>query len=130
MPASDARKRSWLRRWAVGTGFVLAALIVVLGALPAILSTDPVRRRVVRMLDARIDGDVSIERWRLAWLRGQTLTGAAFKSATGDCEASVESLSVSAGLLSLVVGDKALGDVTIMRPVVRYVLPATPDPPV
>lgn len=95
---------------------MVAVLVVLIAALPAILSTAPARRAILRQANARLDGTLTIDRWSLGWRRGVTIDGIGYADGQGRFGATLRAFSMSSGLLSLLAPHKNLGVIAVDAP--------------
>jgi hypothetical protein len=126
---SAGRKTRRIRRWiAIDT----VIIVLIIAFLPTICSLGPLRRMILKKVNARVDGTVKVEKWSLSWSRGLTFTGIEADIRTPQAATSFRTpkVSISSGLLRLLGKTKDLGTVTITEPVLSVVLPDPSAAPV
>lgn len=104
------KKRRWLR--------VLVMLVVLIalliGFLPALLSTSPVTAGVVRWVNSMIPGKIAVEDLSLGWLSSCDVRGAAVIDPQGREVLKINSATTPSGLLHIVRGK--LGELSVQQP--------------
>jgi len=106
-----------IRTVLVSVGVLLLVVVVLVAALPSILSTGPVRRLVMSKVNAAAPGTLAVGDWSFGWFSGVKIDELAYADAQGRFGGEVRSLRVTTGLLKLAVaGKKDLGDVTVDAP--------------
>ncbi len=69
------RGRRWLRRFCRLTAVLLLLLVLLVAALPTLLSTAPVRQRLLALASAQLQVPVTAQVVRLSWFDGLALEG-------------------------------------------------------
>lgn len=109
------RKPRW-RRWLRALALVGALLLLLLAALPTILSNLPLEGAVERRLSGMLEGDVHLEGLRLGWFAPLALDGLTLR-AVGDAPSGellrLRGLRIGEGLLPLLAGPTRPGRITI-----------------
>ncbi|MDA0577259.1 MAG: hypothetical protein O3B24_04075 [Verrucomicrobia bacterium] len=105
------RKR--LRRIAKVLGVVVALLLVLVAALPALLSTSAARRTVLARVNPHVGGELTIQRWSFGWRSGVRIEQLTFVDGEGRFGATLDRFNMSGGLLKLLGKTKNLGNVDV-----------------
>jgi len=108
---SQRRRKRKRWPWFVLGVCALLALLVIL--LPTILSLGPARRYVVSRINKRLNGQLEIKSWSLAWLSGFSFNGIKLTDAEANPVFQVASVSVPASVPSLLGATKRLGETEI-----------------
>lgn len=112
---------------------VTLVLILLCGAmvtaLPWILSTNPGRRMVLGAANDRVPGEVEVDRWRLSWTRGVSVSGLRFAGGSDDLpDVEVAGIQCEHGLLGFARNYPDLGSIEVVDPVVRLPAPRPEAP--
>ena len=92
---------------------ILAILVLVL-ALPTLLSTTPGKALLVRIINSQIPGSVSIKSLSIGWFSGQYITELELRDPQDQTVLSIQSLQLpDATLGSLISGSRNLGNINI-----------------
>jgi len=112
-------------------GVVIALAAGVLLLLPALVSTPPGTRLLVRSINSAMPGRLDIDAIRLRWGSGQTLAGLAFADAGGQHRVRIDRIDApGVAIARLLRGERDLGDITVVNPQVRIEpSPAPARPP-
>ena len=113
------------RRWLI-TGVVIVLIIVVTIALvPAILSSQWGKGRVLNMAAPHLPGELQVDSWSLSWLGEQSLAGLRYANPGVGITLDAAEISVGKGLVSLLLDRGDIGTVTVRQPVTLLRLPET-----
>jgi hypothetical protein len=122
-PPAVKPRRKWLRRLLWLGAFCLLLLVVLLVALPHILSSGPVRRLIAEKLGASLDAPVEVETMAFSWGGEQRIenlrVGTPATSAIREDLLTVSSITVKQGLLDLVLPGELVATVEVEKPVIR-----------
>ena len=113
------------RKWLI-TGVVVVLIIVVTIALvPALLSSQWGKGRVLNMAAPHLPGELQIDSWSLSWLGEQSLSGLRYADPGAGITLDATEISIGKGLVSLVLDRGDIGTVTVRQPVTLLRLPDT-----
>lgn len=120
--------RSRSLRWLFRIFIILSLLVLILVmALPGLLSTDPARRWVLGTIRARSGTAIDVRSWQLSWRRPLTVNGVAMAGGPLEPSVQVDSVTVQHGLWALWRAYPNIGQVDVTD--VLVTLPAPPPPP-
>ena len=124
----------------VTAGLLVVALIII-GLLPAIVSSDMMKPFVIQKLNRQLPGQLQLESWSVGWFGGIKSLGIVYDNRTDGLLARVSEIKTEKGLLGLMLAGGELGAVEINDPTVVFSLsdmaesrdsqktpPATPSP--
>jgi hypothetical protein len=117
-----------MKRLLVTLAVILTLFAALLLALPALLSTDLVRARILSAANRSMDGTLSAEAWRVTWRDGITIRAPRLDMPARGATVRAASIVVDRGLLALLRQPGAFGTVIIENPDVRLTVPAAPRP--
>jgi hypothetical protein len=106
-------------------GIVLVVLLLLAALIPVLASSAPGTALLMRIVNARMPGHVSVADLRLAWMKSQKCTGITLEQPDGT-RIEIESASVGRGLLPLLLDTRRLGLLKVENP--RVTLPDLPAP--
>ena len=106
-----------------GTVLVLVILVVLLVALlPTIISSNGVRRAVLKKVNSGLDGTLGIEKWSIGWRSGVRLDGISFADNAGKVSVKVDSVIAPVSVSSMLGSTKDLGHIEVVKPVIVAVV--------
>lgn len=116
------------RRWPRVLLAVGVVLLLILGLLPRLLSSGPVRQWALSKANARLaPATLAVDDWSLRWFGSMSVSGLRFTDATKRADLQVVKVTTSGGLLRMLpLGRIHLGTVTIDTPQAIVRLPARP----
>ena len=123
--ASSRPRRSGPRIWPrVLLGF-LVALVLLVAALPRLLSLAPARRLLLAKVNAALaPATLAIDDWSLRWFGGMSVAGLKFSDPAHRAETQVLKITTSGGLFGLLpLGKVNLGTITVDAPQLNLTLP-------
>lgn len=103
-------------------GLALVVLLAVLvGLAPWLAGTGPGKGFIVGLVNAQLDGELTIEGLDLSWAAGQQITGVSYADPGKGLSANIASIDApQLGLLGLLKGSRKLGTVTLKDTEVFY----------
>ncbi|MGB5751119.1 MAG: hypothetical protein WBM69_29390 [Desulfobacterales bacterium] len=105
----------------VTAGLLVVALIII-GLLPAIVSSDMMKPFVIQKLNQQLPGQLQLESWSVSWFGGIESLGIVYDNRTDGLLARVSEIKTEKGLLGLILAGGELGDVEIFDPAVVFFL--------
>lgn len=118
-----------MKSWRKILLIILGVVVLVVLLAPTLLSTGPVRVFILGKANAAMPGALTIDGWSFGWFSGQNITGLGYSDDEGRRVATVDKVTLSKGLLKLVLGPKNIGAITIQKPRVYAHLPAPSEEP-
>ncbi|NGX55173.1 MAG: hypothetical protein KR126chlam2_00799 [Chlamydiae bacterium] len=100
---------------------LLGLLILFIGALPTLVSTDTGTRWTLKIVNGVIPGSLEIENLRLNWLGNQQIDGFSLHDPNKREVVTFDSLSTEASLLSLLFRLHSYGETTLVAPKVHLI---------
>ena len=122
-PAGRRRRRA--RRILLWAGIPLVLLAGLFFLAPVIASSGPVRRRVVRYVNERIQGRIELDALRVGWFSATELRGVRLFDEQTREVARLPRVTLSSSLWGLITSAERLGDIELASP--RLVLHVRPD---
>ena len=115
-PATFSRRGP--RRWPRVLLAIAVVLLLIVGLLPRLLSTGPVRRWALAKANAKLaPATLSVEDWSLRWFGSMSVSGVRFIDAAKGADVQVVRVSTSGGLLRMLpLGRTDLGTITVDAP--------------
>jgi hypothetical protein len=110
-----------------GTAITLFCVIfIVLVFLPAILSTDMLKSRLLQRINRHLPGQLQIERWRFKWFSGFEVTGIAYDYRQQNLLLKIAKLSGYHGLIQFIANPRNLGGIEVVEPEMIFFLQDKP----
>ena len=110
---------------AVAVFFVIFAGLVF---LPAILSSDTLKPRLLQAVNQNLPGQLQVEEWRFKWFSGINARGITYDHRQENLLVTVAELKGYRGLVQLLIDSGSLGGVEVVKPrVIFYLSDATPS---
>ena len=107
----------------VGTAIALFFVIFAgLVFLPAILSTDMLKPRLLQQINRRLPGQLQVEQWKLKWFSGIEVKGITYDDQQQDLLVKIAELRLYRGLIQLIANAHNLGGIEIVEPEVVFFL--------
>lgn len=113
------RKKPILFGTAIAVFFVIFAGLVF---LPAILSSDMLKPRILQAVNQRLPGKLQVAHWRFKWFSGIEAKGITYDHQKENLFVEVAELKGYRGLVQLIVNARNLGGFEIIRPDVIFYL--------
>jgi len=113
------KTRSVLFGSAIALFFVIFAGLVF---LPAILSTDLLRPRLLQAINRHLPGQLQVEQWRLKWFSGIEAKGITYKHRQQNLLVKISKFRGYRGLFQLIVNARNLGGIEVVEPQVVFFL--------
>jgi hypothetical protein len=107
---------------------ILLVVVVVVAAVPQLLSTDWGKSKVLNAITPHVPGDLSVEGWSLGWFSGQRLKGLRYEDKNSGVRVTVPDVSISKGLVALLMDHWNIGTATVNQPEIYYHLPEESRP--
>ncbi len=102
------------RTWPIWIGAVILALLIIVGFLPMVISTDVGNRFILAQINKRIVGKLSINHVKVYWFSPQIIDQLELKDETGELIVSVQHIESQTSLFSLLFN--RIGKTTIDKP--------------
>ncbi|MCH9609493.1 MAG: hypothetical protein S4CHLAM45_10150 [Chlamydiales bacterium] len=102
------------RTWPVWTGVILVGLLGLIAFLPMIASTPFGNRTVIALINHRISGTLSIDRFKLSWFDKQSIDHLHLTYPSGHAIISAEKFETKSSLFSLM--SNRFGKTTVEKP--------------
>ncbi|MGD8723921.1 MAG: DUF748 domain-containing protein, partial [Desulfobacterales bacterium] len=102
---------------AIAVCFIIFAGLVF---LPAILSSDVLKPRILQAVNGRLPGKLQVEQWRFKWFSGIEAKGITYDHPEENIFIEVAELKGYRGLVQLIANARNLGGVEIIRPQVLF----------
>ncbi len=99
---------------------LIVLLLILVGAIPSILSTVAVRSAIMDKVGDAVDGEISIAAWSLSWFGAQRVDGIAFKDRAETVDIRIKQVVIDSGLISLARGKGRLGSILIDEPALTF----------
>ena len=110
---------------AVAVFFVIFAGLVF---LPAILSSDTLKPRLLQAVNQNLPGQLQVEEWQFKWFSGINARGITYDHRQENLLVTVAELKGYRGLVQLLIDTGSLGGVEVIKPrVTFYLSDATPS---
>ncbi len=104
------------KRLFISLGAGLAIVLAAIALAPALLSTATARRQVLKMVNHRIPGHLTIDRWSLGWFSGIECDALTYEDSSARVAVAVDRITLSKGLLGLALNYRQPGRIDIVRP--------------
>ena len=102
-------------------------VIIILGLLPAIVSSDMMKPFVIQKANQNLPGQLQLESWSVSWFGGIEGQGIAYDDRAGGIFAQVSEIKTENGLLGLIMSGGSPGMVDIRDPAVVFVIEDKPE---
>ena len=113
------KTRSVLFGSAIALFFVIFAGLVF---LPAILSTDLLKPRLLQAINRHLPGQLQVEQWRLKWFSGIEAKGITYEHRQQNLLVKISKFRGYRGLFQLIVNARNLGGIEVVEPQVVFFL--------
>ena len=120
-PPQLPSKPRLMRRLVKRMGLLLLVSVVLVGALPTIISQTPVRDTLLGLAMPAPGWSVTSQGANLSWLGTQSLDGLAVTDPNGSEFLATERIALDRSLLELVLSQTDLGKLTVQQPTVHLV---------
>ena len=124
--AATPKKR---KKWPVVLAVLILLPLILLFALPTILSSSFARGKVLAKVNDSAPGTVAIDDWRLSWFGKNTVSGLSYVDENGAKLADVKQVVIEKGLLDLARDQENIGVIRVEQPVIAYTLPESKPQP-
>ncbi|MGD9083462.1 MAG: AsmA-like C-terminal region-containing protein [Desulfobacterales bacterium] len=111
------KKKPLLIGTAIAAFFIIFAGLVF---LPAVLSSELLKPRILQAVNERLPGKLQLERWRFKWFSGIEAKGITYDQQEENVFIEVAELKGYRGLVQLITNARNLGGVEIIRPQVLF----------
>lgn len=108
---------------AIALFFVIFAGLVF---LPAILSTDTLKPRLLQQINRHLPGQLQVEHWRLKWFSGIEAKGITYDHRQQNLLVKIAKLRGYRGLVQLIANSRNLGGIEVVEPEVVFFLQDKP----
>ena len=108
---------------AIAIFFVIFAGLVF---LPAILSSDMLKPRLLQQINRRLPGQLQVDQWRLKWFSGIEVKGIVYDDQQQNLLVKIAKLKLYRGLIQLIANVQNLGGIEIIEPQVVFFLQDQP----
>ena len=108
---------------AIGLFFVIFAGLVF---LPAILSTDMLKPRLLQEINRHLPGQLQVEQWRLKWFSGIAVKGITYEDRQQNLLVKIAQFKGYRGLFQLILNARNLGGIEVVKPEVVFFLQDKP----
>jgi len=102
-------------------GLLVTGLIII-GLLPAIVSSDMLKPFVIKQVNRQLAGQLQLESWSVRWFGGIEGQGLVYDSPSDGLLAQVAEIRIEKGLWGLMVAGGELGSVEIVDPAMVFFL--------
>ena len=113
------KTKSVLLSAAVAFFFVIFAVLVF---LPAILSSDTLKPRLLQTVNQHLPGQLQIEEWTFKWFSGFNAKGVTYDHRQENLLVTVAELKGYRGLVQLLINSGSLGGVEVVKPQLLFYL--------
>ena len=90
--------------------------------LPAIISSDALKPRILQSINQRLPGKLQVAQWRFKWFSGIEAKGIIYDDQKQNLFVEVDELKGYRGLVQLIVNTRNLGGIEIIRPQLLFFL--------
>jgi translocation and assembly module TamB len=97
-------------------GGLLLVLLVIIAALPGIISSDMMKPRIMQLVNQQIPGQVRVKAWSLSWFSEIEIKEIVYDNRQDNLLARIAEINTSNGLLDLALGGGNLGAIEIIDP--------------
>ncbi len=107
--------------------FVFIAIIILIVAvfsLPSLISSTRGKEFVLRQINKRIPGELTVDNWTLRWLGDIEIQNLSFHDENGLQVLNLQGVSINRGLINLIVDHNNLGNIILTKPLI-----SVPHPP-
>ena len=111
-------------------GTAIALFFVVFAGLvflPAILSSDLLKPRLLQQINRHLPGQLQVERWRLKWFSGIEARGITYDHRQQNLLVKIAKLRGYRGLIQLIVNARNLGGIEVVEPEMVFFLQDRPQ---
>lgn len=105
---------------------LLCVIFIVLVFLPAILSTDMLKPRLLQQINRHLPGQLQVEQWRFKWFSGFEVTGITYDYRQQNLLVKIAKLSGYHGLIQLTANSRNLGGIEVVEPEMIFFLQDKP----
>lgn len=123
----ETRKKSVKRRLLIGLGVGVAVVLLLIGLLPAFLSSNAGTSFLLAQLNRSMGGTLTVDDLSLGWFGGVRVQNLSWQDQSGDMQVQIASLKARPKLLALLTGRIALTDAVLDSPRVQMKVPAAPS---
>ena len=117
---TSTKPRSPRFRFAIFTLILIAILIALAPTIVSMTGLGP--RIVASAAKERLDGELKVESISIGWLSSVQAKGVELYDSNGELVASVPEVSLSRGILGLILSGTDLGELTVKKPTLRIAL--------
>ncbi|MEJ2169085.1 MAG: hypothetical protein P8X90_26525, partial [Desulfobacterales bacterium] len=110
-------------------GTVIALFLAIFAGLvflPAILSSDMLKPRLLQEINQYLPGQLSVEQWRFKWFSGIEVKGITYDYRQQDLLVKIAKLREYRGLFLLIANAHRLGGIEVIEPEVDFFLQDKP----
>lgn len=123
----ETRKKSVKRRLLIWLGVGVAVVLLLIGLLPAFLSSNAGTSFLLAQLNRSMGGTLTVDDLSLGWFGGVRVQNLFWQDQSGDMQVQIASLKARPKLLALLTGRIALTDAVLDSPRVQMKVPAAPS---
>jgi hypothetical protein len=123
----ETRKKSVKRRLLIWLGVGVAVVLLLIGLLPAFLSSNAGTSFLLAQLNRSMGGTLTVDDLSLGWFGGVQVQNLSWQDESGDMQVQIASLKARPKLLALLAGRIALTDAVVERPNVQMKVPTVPS---
>lgn len=123
----ETRKKSVKRRLLIWLGVGVAVVLLLIGLLPAFLSSNAGTSFLLAQLNRSMGGTLTVDDLSLGWFGGVRVQNLSWQDQSGDMQVQIASLKARPKLLALLTGRIALTDAVLDSPRVQMKVPAAPS---
>ena len=109
--------------WLIAIGALIALVFLVIALLPALVSSQWGKGRVLALAAPSMPGEVQIDSWSLSWFGAQNIKGISYRDQAAGLRVDSNEVVVDKGLFSFLLDRGDVGTVTVVRPDIQYRLP-------
>jgi hypothetical protein len=123
-PTPAPPRRGWLRRWWWRLALILLAVgLLLVAALPTLLSSGPVMAYVLSSVNRTIPGTIAVNDVSLGWFSGMRVQGVSLRDPQGQVVASIKDIDArDASLTRMLSSYTRPGTIRIVEPVLDLVV--------
>ena len=96
--------------------------------LPAVLSSDMLKPRILQSVNQRLPGNLKVEQWRFKWFSGIEAKDITYDDQNQNIFIEVAELKGYRGLVQLIANRNNLGGIEIIRPQVLFYISDNQQP--